>query len=116
VSRLTPRRFRNYLCRRLRLHAYLRQPGDGRRAPQIPAHVLLWALLLGQFLREVSYAGLEALVRSPARRALAVPRRAEGPAAVRWDGRDTAGRAVPAGTYFLHLAGSEMSGKVVRSR
>jgi hypothetical protein len=75
VSRLTPRRFRNYLCRRLRLHAYLRQPGDGRRAPQIPAHVLLWALLLGQLLREVSYAGLEALVRSPARRALAVPRR-----------------------------------------
>jgi hypothetical protein len=57
------------------LRAYFHAPGDGRRRPAIPASVLLWALLLGQLLREVSYAGLEALVRSPARRALAVPRR-----------------------------------------
>lgn len=49
-------------------------------------------------------------------RVLAAPPRAGGPAAVRWDGRDTAGRPVPAGTYFFHLAGGEMSGKVVRSR
>jgi len=75
VTRLTPRRLWTYLGRRLRLRAYFQAPGDGRRRPAIPASVLLWALLLGQLLREVSYAGVEALVRSPARRALAVPRR-----------------------------------------
>jgi hypothetical protein len=75
VNRLTPRRLWSYLSRRLRLRAYFQAPGDGRIRPEIPAHGLLWALLLGQLLREVSYAGLEALVRSPARPALAVPRR-----------------------------------------
>lgn len=43
--------------------------------PQIPASVLLWALLVGQILREWTFHGLEALVRSPARRALRVGRR-----------------------------------------
>jgi hypothetical protein len=61
--------------RRLRLGAYLRAPGDGRVRPQLPAGVLLWALLIGQVLREVSFAAVEALVRSPARRALGVPQR-----------------------------------------
>jgi hypothetical protein len=75
VIRLTPRRLWTYLSRRLRLRAYFQAPGDGRIRPEIPARVLLWALLLGQLLREVSYAGLEALVRSPARPALGVPRR-----------------------------------------
>lgn len=75
MSRLTPRRLWTYLCRRLRLRAYLQAPGDGRLRPEIPAHVLLWALLLGQLRREVSYAGVEALVRSPARPALGVSRR-----------------------------------------
>lgn len=75
MSRPSPRRLRSYLCRRLRLHPYLRQPGDGRLAPRIPAHVLLWALLIGQILREVSFHGVEALVRSPARPALGVSRR-----------------------------------------
>jgi hypothetical protein len=42
--------------------------------PQIPARALLWAQLIGQILREWSFHGLEALVRSPARRALAVSR------------------------------------------
>lgn len=50
-------------------------PGDGRRQPQIPAAVLVWALVLGQVLRECSFHGVEALVRSPARRALRVARR-----------------------------------------
>ncbi len=75
MIRLTPRRLWTYLSRRLRLRAYFQAPGDGRIRPEIPARVLLWALLLGQLLREVSYAGLEALVRSPARPALGVPRR-----------------------------------------
>lgn len=75
MSRPTPRRLGTYVCHRLRLRAYLRAPGDGRVWPQIPARILLWALLLGQVLREVSFAGLEALVRSPARPALGVSRR-----------------------------------------
>ena len=49
-------------------------PGDGRRWPQIPAPLLVWAQLLGFVLRETSFHALEALVRSPARRALAVAR------------------------------------------
>jgi hypothetical protein len=57
------------------LAAYFRGPGDGRRQPQIPAAVLVWALVLGQVLRECSFHGVEALVRSPARRALRVARR-----------------------------------------
>lgn len=75
MNRLTPRRLWTYLSRRLRLRAYFQAPGDGRIRPEIPAPVLLWALLLGQLLREVSYAGVEALVRSPARPALGVSRR-----------------------------------------
>lgn len=71
----TPRRLWGYACRRLRLRAYFREPGDGRVRPQIPAQVLLWALLIGQVLREWSFHGVEALVRSPARRALRVARR-----------------------------------------
>ncbi len=50
----------------------MRAPGDGRVRPQIPASVLLWALVIGQVLREWSFHGVEALVRSPARRALVV--------------------------------------------
>jgi hypothetical protein len=57
------------------LTAYFHGPGDGRRQPQIPAAVLVWALVLGQVLRECSFHGVEALVRSPARRALRVARR-----------------------------------------
>jgi hypothetical protein len=57
------------------LGAYLRAPSDGRQRPQIPAAVLLWALVVGHVLREWSFHGVEALVRSPARRALRVPRR-----------------------------------------
>jgi hypothetical protein len=56
------------------LTAYFRGPGDGRGRPQIPAAVLVWALVLGQVLRECSFHGVEALVRSPARRALRVAR------------------------------------------
>jgi len=58
----------------LRLTAYFRGPGDGRGRPQIPAAVLVWALVVGQVLRECSFHGVEALVRSPARRALRVAR------------------------------------------
>jgi hypothetical protein len=74
VSGPTPRRLWGFVTRRLRLRGYLRRPGDGRVRPQIPAAGLLWALLIGHILREWSFHGVEALVRSPARRALRVPR------------------------------------------
>ena len=63
---------RKYLARCLRLQSYLLSPGDGRTAPQIPARVLLWALLLGRLLREYSFYAVEALVHSSARRALQI--------------------------------------------
>ena len=74
ADRLTPGRFKQFVTRRFHLGRYLRHPGDGRRRPQIPAHALLWALLIGQVLRQCSFAAVEALVRSPARRALGVSR------------------------------------------
>ena len=75
MKRSTPRRLWKYAAQCLGLRRYLESPGDGRPSPQIPARALLWALLIGRLLREHSYYGVEALVRSPARRALRVGRR-----------------------------------------
>ena len=69
---LTPRRLLDFVTRRLRLRWYLQDPGDGRPQPQIPAKALLWSLLMGQVLRACSFLAVERLVRSAARRALAV--------------------------------------------
>lgn len=69
-----PRRLWIYVTRCLGLRSYLRSPGDGRRQPQIPAQALLWSLLIGQVLRACSFLAVERLVRSSARRALAVSR------------------------------------------
>jgi len=66
----SPQRLWKYIVRCLRLQSYLESPGDGRTAPQIPAGVLLWALLLGRLLREYSFYAVEALAHSSARRAL----------------------------------------------
>ena len=71
----TPRRLKKYVARCLRLKSYLRFPGDGRRQGRIPAAALLWALLMGVLLRRAAFAGIEALVGSPARRALDVSQR-----------------------------------------
>ena len=68
----TPGHLLRYVTRRLRLRRYLKNPGDGRPQPQIPAQALLWALLLGQMLRESSFHAVEALARSSARRTLAI--------------------------------------------
>src|SRR5262249_45739475 len=54
---------------------YLQSPGDGRVFPQIPAKAMLWAILLGQILRECSFHGLESLVSSARRRSLGVSRK-----------------------------------------
>jgi hypothetical protein len=72
MNRSTPRHLLHYVTRRLRLRRYLQDPGDGRPQPQIPAHTLLWALLIGQILRQSSFHALEALVRSSARRTLSI--------------------------------------------
>jgi hypothetical protein len=50
----------------LGLKQYLQSPGGGRRQPQIPARVLIWALLLGQLLRQFSFLAIEALAGSAA--------------------------------------------------
>jgi hypothetical protein len=71
----TPRNLHRYAAKCLGLKSYLEHPGDGRSRPRIPAAVLLWALLIGRLLRYASFAGVEALVRSPARPALPVSRR-----------------------------------------
>lgn len=70
----TPRRLKRFVCRHLRLAGYLERPGDGRQRPQIGARHLLWSQLIGQVLRAWSFHGIEALVRSAARRALGVAR------------------------------------------
>jgi hypothetical protein len=71
----TPRRLKKYVDKCLRLKSYLRAPGDGRPEGRIPAATQLWALLMGVLLRRPAFAGIEALVRSRARRALDVSRR-----------------------------------------
>jgi Transposase DDE domain len=67
-----PRRLWTYVTRCLGLRSYFRSPGDGRPQPQIPARALLWSLLIGQLLRVCNFLAVERLVRSSARRALAV--------------------------------------------
>jgi flagellar hook assembly protein FlgD len=51
-------------------------------------------------------------------RALAGRAFAAGPAALPWDGRDEAGRKVPAGVYFFRIEGADLAeaGRVVRVR
>lgn len=61
-----------YVTQRLRLAAYFARPGDGRVAPQIPAQALVWGLVIGHLVREDAFVGVEALVRSGARRGLGV--------------------------------------------
>jgi hypothetical protein len=72
MNRSTPRHLLHYVTRRLRLRQYLEDPGDGRQQPQIPAQALLWALLIGQILRQSSFHAVEALVRSSARGTLSI--------------------------------------------
>ena len=68
----TPRRLFRYVTGCLRLRSYLDNPGDGRPQPQIPARVLLWAMLISRLLREPSFHAVEQLVRSSVCRALCV--------------------------------------------
>ena len=72
MSSPTPRHLLKFVTRRLRLRKYLHQPGDGRPQPQIPASLLLWALLVAQILWQYSFHAIEALVRSAARKNLSL--------------------------------------------
>lgn len=72
MSRLGVRQFLKYTARFAAVRSYFRSPGDGRVRPQIPAVVFLKVLLAARLLREVSFLGAEALVKSPARRAIGV--------------------------------------------
>lgn len=67
-------RVKAYAARALRLAPYFRAPGDGRVAPVVSAADLVWALLAGALLRDGAFHAVEALVHSPARRALAIRR------------------------------------------
>ena len=51
----SPRSLRRYVTKCLGLEAYLRQPGDGRPRPRIPARTLLWSMLIVRLLREISF-------------------------------------------------------------
>jgi Transposase DDE domain len=75
VKTPTPQRLLRYVNQGLRRKRYLKLPGDGRQFPQIPAKAMLWAMLLGQILRESSFHALENLVGSARRRRLGVSRK-----------------------------------------
>lgn len=75
MSRITAQRLKRFAEHQLGLAAYLRDVGDGRPRPQIAATMIVWALLIGQIARRSSYHAVEELLRSPARRQLAVSRR-----------------------------------------
>jgi hypothetical protein len=62
MSGPTPRRLRQFAVEKLALETFIREPGDGRVFPQIPAADLLWALVAGHVLRDHSHRGVEALV------------------------------------------------------
>ncbi|HET7099875.1 MAG TPA: transposase [Terriglobia bacterium] len=70
----SPRGLWKYAARRLRLAAYLGDPGDGRSRPRIPAPALLWSLVMGLILRQSAFRAIEAWVGSRARQALRVSR------------------------------------------
>jgi hypothetical protein len=71
----SPERLKRFAFQSYGLASYFRHPGDGRVRPRIPAQDLLWSLVVGEILRESSFHGVEALVRSPARPQLGVTRR-----------------------------------------
>ena len=72
MRRVGTRPFLRYAARFASVKQYFRSPGDGRLRPQIPAAVLLRALLVTRLLRGASFLAVEAWVRSPARRGLGV--------------------------------------------
>jgi hypothetical protein len=62
VKRPSLHGLKQYARKCLGLKHFLNDCGDGRRKPRKPAHTLLWALLAGQWLRQVSFFAIEQLV------------------------------------------------------
>jgi hypothetical protein len=58
----------------LQVGRYLAQPGDSRQRPAVPARAIVWSLLAAYLLRDGAFHAVEALARSPARRAGGVAR------------------------------------------
>ena len=75
MSGPTLRSLFHYASFTLALKPFLRQPGDGRKRPKIPAASLGWGLLLGFLLRLRSASRLEWLVRSACRKQLGLASR-----------------------------------------
>lgn len=71
---VSPKAIKYYACKKLKLGRYLRRPGDGRKQPDIPASILLWAQVMGYLLREASFLAMEQLSKSGRGRALGVAR------------------------------------------
>lgn len=74
MAALSALRFKAFATRRFDFDRYLEQCGDGRTKPQIPARVLVWALVIGYVLRECSYLAIEALARGRGRRSAGIAR------------------------------------------
>ncbi len=70
-----PRHLKRFASRGLKLASYFRRPGDGRPRAQIDAGTLLWALIIGEVIRQGAFHAIESLVHSRARRTLAVATR-----------------------------------------
>lgn len=68
------RKVRDYATNSLRLEAYLRRPGDGRKRPQIRATDLVWAQVSCQILQRTSFHDVERVVRSGVARELTLNR------------------------------------------
>ncbi len=66
------RHIQNYAGHCLGLKSYFQQPGDGRPQPRIPAHDLVWAVVVGHILRVPSFLRLEWLAHSPVRAELGI--------------------------------------------
>jgi hypothetical protein len=72
VKRADPRKLKRYAFRTLGLASFFRKPGDGRPQPQIPAVTVSWGFVGCRILRATSFRAIEAMVRSPAKRALTI--------------------------------------------
>jgi hypothetical protein len=84
-------RWQAFVTRHTGLRPYLAAPGDGRVAPVIPPRALVWAVLAAYVLRDGAFHAVEALVRSPARRALGIRRPFGDDAVVYFTARHRAG-------------------------
>jgi hypothetical protein len=75
MSRPSPQKLYSYATTRLPLKTYLHDGGDGRSAPRVPAHAIVWGILLCVILRKSSFLAIERTVRTATCASLAIPQR-----------------------------------------